>query len=188
MPETLRVQGVIARTTRAGIVYVARYCTTGCRDAVKSVTLDADNKQDALVEAKDRLDKMIILGQTVKRCSACHKYKPVGMFYKNASRVDGLNHECKECFDLRSKGLLPKRKGHRQKIVKCMVCGELYERKRSETAICDVCKRYIKQTDFEVNRWFNANGVKEPTPEMHRQKVLQIVLRSAIKGLKKKGA
>lgn len=32
-----------------------------------------------------------------KRCSKCRQVLPVEQFYKNASRRDGLDHQCKQC-------------------------------------------------------------------------------------------
>jgi hypothetical protein len=53
------------------------------------------------------------MAEKMKRCSGCKEEKPVGEYYKNRSREDGLSDRCKEC-DRGSTGRsLRKRRGSR---------------------------------------------------------------------------
>lgn len=39
----------------------------------------------------------LTVGKEEKRCIQCRLYKPLNSFWKDRSRVDGIDHRCKEC-------------------------------------------------------------------------------------------
>ncbi len=126
------------------------------------------------IGSKKRLSKQKLnkLGEVVRLCTTCRKYKELRKFYKNGYRKDGLHTDCKNCSIQRGKSEARKagQKGRRQRermVVllhysnenpKCACCGERENKFLCIDHINGGGKKHRKITGSHFYRWVAKNG------------------------------
>lgn len=73
------------------------------------------------------------------KCSTCETLKPASEFYKNRTKKNGLNTQCKSCSKIKPKDRAGKRK--------CRRCKNLFYRERGADYICLRCKQHCSRCD-----------------------------------------
>jgi len=79
----------------------------------------------------------------LKECSTCRETKPVSEFYKNKSRSDGLQHQCKVCTDVLQNAYRKKR----------LKTDPEYRKKRNEIARRAANEAYRKKKGGNVRTY-----------------------------------
>lgn len=121
-----------------------------------------------------------------KTCSKCRETKPLGEFYKDKSKIDGLEGKCKECSKTKNKNYYNKTKGQK---------GTAYEeklrKKKEEYARNKSLRERRKQYYQRDKERQNAKSVKrkrekrKADPTFRMIESLRTRQRQAIKGQNK---
>jgi hypothetical protein len=90
----------------------------------------------------------------MKRCSSCHRLKPLDDFHRNAHHKDGHSYDCKRCrsIDYWNQPVEEKRRKRALRIQRGYQIGVARERSECEKKRCATCRQILPVAVFGPDR------------------------------------